>query len=199
MDVDANGNLTTVTCFPNSPPGTTGSAEIPCGQTVSIVSDSTYTSYPLGIALSPDNNNTVNKIDLTQNPPLLGTEIRIGNVPNSIAISADGRTAYISNEAGRIATQNDFQEYSNGVPVVANNPAGSMATATISVVDLPSWTLTKTITLSGLHPTGMAWWGQYLLVANAYSDNISVIDTTSNKEVRKINLGLPIGTPSSQA
>jgi len=206
MDVDANGNLTTVTCFPNSPPGTTGSAEIPCGQTVSIVSDSTYTSYPLGIALSPDNhtayvvldnNNTVNKIDLTQNPPLLGTEIRIGNVPNSIAISADGRTAYISNEAGRIATQNDFQEYSNGVPVVANNPAGSMATATISVVDLPSWTLTKTITLSGLHPTGMAWWGQYLLVANAYSDNISVIDTTSNTEVRKINLALPVGVPGS--
>src|SRR5271165_6690931 len=39
----------------------------------------------------------------------------------------------------------------------------------------------------------MAFWGQYLLVANVYSDSISVIDTTSNTEVRKINLGLPIG------
>ena len=39
----------------------------------------------------------------------------------------------------------------------------------------------------------MALWGQYLLVADTYSDVISVIDTTSNTEVRKINLGLPIG------
>ena len=48
MDVNAAGVLTNVTCFPNSPPGTTGSIEIPCGQTVSIVSDGTYTSYPIG-------------------------------------------------------------------------------------------------------------------------------------------------------
>ena len=39
MAVDSNGYLTTVKCFPNSPPGTTGSSAIPCGQTVSIVSD----------------------------------------------------------------------------------------------------------------------------------------------------------------
>ena len=31
MDVNAAGDLTTVTCFPNSPGGTTGSFEIPCG------------------------------------------------------------------------------------------------------------------------------------------------------------------------
>ncbi len=36
LDVNAGGYLTTVTCFQNSPPGTTGSAEIPCGQTVSL-------------------------------------------------------------------------------------------------------------------------------------------------------------------
>jgi len=218
LAVDANGNLTTVTCFPyndqngnlpgTSPPGTTGGAYIPCGQTVSIVSDSTYTSYPLGIALSPDNktayvvldnNNQLAKIDLTQNPPVLGPQnLRVGNVPNSVVVSADGRTAYVSNEAGRVATASDFQGYSNGTPVVAN-PVGSISTATISVVDLPSFSVKGTITLSGLHPTGMAWWGQYLFVADAYSDAISVIDSTSNTEVRKINLGLPIGTPGSQA
>ena len=53
IDVNSSGVLTTVTCFPSSPPGTTGSAEIPCGQTVSIVSNNTRTSYPLGIAISP--------------------------------------------------------------------------------------------------------------------------------------------------
>jgi len=220
--VDANGNLTTVTCFPyndlvgnatpgGSPQGTTGGSNIPCGQTVSAFNDATYTGYPLGIALSAnnstayvvlDNNNTLAKIDLTQNPPVLNpTQVRVGNVPNSVAISADGRTAYVSNEAGRIATSSDFQEYSNGTPVVAANPLGYLSTATISVVDLQSWRLKSTITLSSssLHPTGMAWWGQYLLVADAYSDAISVIDSTTNKEVRKINLGLPIGTPGSQA
>ncbi len=36
MDVNAGGYLTTVTCFPNSPPGTTGSVAIPCGQTISL-------------------------------------------------------------------------------------------------------------------------------------------------------------------
>ena len=39
----------------------------------------------------------------------------------------------------------------------------------------------------------MALWGQYLLVADTYSDVMSVIDTTTNTEVRKINLALPIG------
>ena len=78
LDVNAGGYLTTVTCFPNSPPGTTGSAEIPCGQTVSVVSDGAHTSYPTGIAISPDgktayvvldNNDTLTKIDLTQPTP----------------------------------------------------------------------------------------------------------------------------------
>jgi YVTN family beta-propeller protein len=46
----------------------------------------------------------------------------------------------------------------------------------------------------------MAFWGKKLLVANAYSDSISVIDTTSNsnKEERKIDLGLPIGVPGER-
>jgi len=217
LAVDTNGYLTTVTCFPyndlngnvtgTSPNGTTGSSNIPCGQTVSAFGDATYTGYPQGIALSAGNstayvvlgnNNTLTKIDLTQNPPVLGQQVRVGNIPVSVAMSADGHTAYVSNEAGRVATASDFQGYSNGTPVVVN-PVGSISTATISVVDLPSFSVKGTITLSGLHPTGLAWWGQYLLVADAYSDNISVIDSTTNKEVRKINLGLPIGTPSSQA
>jgi hypothetical protein len=48
LDVNESGYLTTVDCFPynaattppsGSPPGTTGSIEIPCGQTVSLVSE----------------------------------------------------------------------------------------------------------------------------------------------------------------
>jgi YVTN family beta-propeller protein len=203
IDVNSENYLTNVTCFPNSPGGTTGSINIPCGQTVSIVSDGTHTSYPLGIAITPDgktayavldNNDTLTKIDLTAASPTEGTEIRVGNVPNSVVISPDGKTAYVSNEAGRIATQNDFQGYSNGTPVVAQYPTGSTKTGTVSVVDLSTFTVTGSIE-TGLHPTGMAFWGKNLLVANAYSDSISVIDTTINQEVGKIDLGLPIGVP----
>src|SRR3974390_493816 len=190
--------LTTVTCFPNSPGGTTGSSLVPCGIPISQ-----GTSYPLGIAISPDNktayavldaNNTLAKIDLTQNPPVEVTDIRVGNVPHSVVISPDGKTAYVSNEAGRIATASDFQEYSDGTPVVAHYPTGSTAAGTVSVVDLSTFTVTGSIE-TGLHPTGMAFWDKYLLVANAYSDSLSVIDTATNKEVRKIKLGLPIAVP----
>jgi YVTN family beta-propeller protein len=210
MDVNSTGVLTNVTCFPwsqdtfaGSPPGTTGSIEIPCGQTVSIVSDGTKTSYPLGIAVSADgktayvvldNNDTLTKIDLTAATPVEGPEIRVGNVPHSVVISPDGSTAYVSNEAGRIATESDFQGYSNGTPVVASRRTGATATGTLSVVDLSTFTVTGSIT-TGLHPTGMAFWHHKLLVANAFSDSISVIDTTQNQEERKINLGLPIGVP----
>jgi len=206
MAVDSNGVLTTVKCFPNSPPGTTGSIAIPCGQTVSIVSNGSPTSYPTGIAISSDsktayvvldNNDTLTRIDLTASTPVKGAEIRVGNVPHSVVISPDGKTAYVSNEAGRIATERDFQQYSNGTPVVAAYPTGSTASGTLSVVDLYSFKVTKSIE-TGLHPTGMAFWGNRLLVANAYSDNLSVIDTGSNREVRKIDLGLPIYVPGER-
>ena len=178
------------------PVGTSGSFAIPCG-----VPYSGTTSYPLGLAVSPDNStayvvldasDTLGKIDLSTNT--LVSEIRVGNIPHSVVVSADGRTAYVSNEAGRIATQKDFQLYSDGTPVVAEYPTGTMAPGTISVVNLTSFTVTGSIPV-GHHPTGMAFWGKYLLVANTYDDSVSVIDPTINREVRRIDLGLPIRVP----
>ena len=206
IDVNNERYLTNVTCFTNSPGGTTGSFNIPCGYPYSIFSDEKFTSYPMGIAISPDsktayavldNNDTLTKIDLTPATPVEGPEIRVGNVPHSVVISPDGKTAYVSNEAGRIATANDFQLYSNGTPVVAEYPTGTTAPGSISVVDLSTFTVTGSIT-TGHHPTGMAFWGKHLLVANAYSDSISVIDTTTKTEERKIDLGLPIGVPGER-
>ena len=217
IDVNAEGQLTNVTCYPytykgpskpasGSPAGTTGSFGIPCGYPYSIFTDDTFTSYPEGIAVSPDGktayavlntNDTLTKIDLTATTPVQGAEIRVGNVPQNVVISPDGKTAYVSNEGGRIPTASDFQLYSNGTPVVAEYPTGTMALGTISVVDLASFKVTDTITV-GHHPTGMAFWGKYLLVTNTYSDNISVIDTRDNREVRKIDLGLPIAVPGEK-
>ena len=216
MAINSEGYLSNVTCYPytykgakkpasGSPGGTTGSFEIPCGYAYSAFSDGTDTAYPMGIAVSADgktayavldNNDTLTKIDLTQTTPVEGPQIRVGNVPDSVVISPDGKTAYVTNSAGRIATEKDFQEYSNGTPVVANYPTGSTSTGTVSVVDLASFTVTGSIE-TGLHPTGMAFYGKYLLVANTYDDTISVIDTTRNNVVRTINLGLPIGVPGT--
>jgi YVTN family beta-propeller protein len=186
-----------ITCFLNSPPAAYAN---PCG---SFYTPST--SYPGGLALSNDGtsayallnqNNTLAKIDLTATPPTQGTQIRVGNAPHSIVINSDGKTAYVSNEGGRAATQNDFQINSAGTEIVADPVVGAAISGTVSVVDLPSMKVTATIP-TGLHPTGMAFYGPYLLVANTYSDTISVIDTVSNSVAWTIDLGLPIGVPGA--
>jgi len=191
VGVPANNSF--ITCFPNSPIGDYGRS---CGTFYSP-----WTSYPGGVALSQDGksayallnqNNTLTRIDLTANPPKQAEEIRVGNAPHSILI--DGTTAYISNEGGRVATQADFQIYSAGTPIVADPVVGAAVTGTVSVVDLKSMKITHTIS-TGLHPTGMAFYGRSLLVANTYSDSISVIDLGSHEVLRTIDLGLPIGVP----
>jgi YVTN family beta-propeller protein len=187
-----------INCFPNSP---LGAYARPC---------STFytpsTSYPGGVALSKDGksayallnqNNTLTTIDLSAKPPKQGVQIRVGNAPHSILIDSSGTTAYVSNEGGRPATESDFQIYSAGTEIVADPVVGAAITGTVSVVDLSSMTITKSIS-TGLHPTGMAFYGRHLLVANTYSDTISVINTATNEVERTIDLGLPIRVPGDR-
>ena len=188
-------NNSFITCFPNSPPASYGN---PCGSFYS-----SYTSYPGGVALSPDGksayallnqNDTLTHINLAAK--VQGKQIRVGNAPHSIVIASNGVTAYVSNEGGRAALQEDFQVNSAGTEIVADPVVGAAITGTVSVVDLPTMKVTATIS-TGLHPTGMAFYGKSLLVANTYSDTISVIDTATNVVTRTINLGLPIGVPGA--
>ncbi len=185
-----------INCFPNSPPG---SYFVPCGTFYSP-----WTSYPGGVAVSSDGqsayallnqNDTLTQINLTTNQQ--GTQVRVGNAPHSILINSNGTTAYISNEGGRAATEADFQIWSAGTEIVADSVVGAAITGTVSVVDLPSMTVTANISTGGFHPTGMAFYGQNVLVANTYSDTISVINTATNTVVQTINLGLPIGIPGA--
>jgi YVTN family beta-propeller protein len=196
--VKVPANKSFITCFPNSPPAAYAN---PCG---SFYTPST--SYPGGVAVSSDGksayallnqNDTLTKIDLTASTPTQGTQIRVGNAPHSIVIDSDGTTAYVSNEGGRAATQADFQINSAGTEIVADPVVGAAITGTVSVVDLSSMKVTANIP-TGLHPTGMAFYGGYLLVANTYSDTISVVDTTTNEVKRTINLGLPIKVPGQK-
>jgi YVTN family beta-propeller protein len=188
-------NNSFIACFPNSPPAAYAN---PCGSFYS-----SFTSYPGGVALSKDGtsayallnqNDTLTKIDLASKPPKQGVQIRVGNAPHSIVINTTGTTAYVSNEGGRAATDEDFQINSAGTEIVADPVVGAAITGTVSVVDLATMKVTATIS-TGLHPTGMALYGQSLLVANTYSDSISIIDTVTNTVSRTIPLGLPIGVP----
>src|ERR1700690_1180827 len=184
-----------IACFPNSP---IGDYQEPCGSLYSP-----GTSYPGGVAFSEDGksayallnqNDTLTEIVLAGSPLAQGTQIRVGNAPHSIVVK--GRTAYISNEGGRAATDSDFQVLSAGTPIVADPVNGSAITGTVSVVDLPTMRVVDTISDGiGLHPTGMALFGDALLVANTYSDTISVIDTATNTVMRTTDLGLPIKVP----
>ncbi len=193
VSVPPNNSL--ISCFPNSPIGPYGRT---CGTFYT-----TSTSYPGGVAVSADGksayallnqNDTLAKINLSANPPVEGEQIRVGNAPHSILISSGGKTAYVSNEGGRAATDGDFQIYSAGTEIVADPVVGAAITGTVSVVDLASMKVTHTVS-TGLHPTGMAFYGTDLLVANTYSDTISVINTATNEVVRTIDLGLPIRVP----
>ncbi|MGC1646525.1 MAG: YncE family protein, partial [Candidatus Sulfotelmatobacter sp.] len=188
-------NSSFINCFPNSPVGA-------YARTCSTFY-SPSTSYPGGVAVSKDGksayallnqNDTLTKIDLAAKPPKQGVQIRVGNAPHSIVINSTGTTAYVSNEGGRAATEADFQIYSAGTEIVADPVVGAAITGTVSVVNLATMKVTATIS-TGLHPTGMALYGQSRLVANTYSDSISVIDTVTNKVTRTIPLGLPIGVP----
>src|SRR3984957_2320781 len=191
-------NSTFIQCFPNSPPAAYAN---PCGTFYTP-----KTSYPGGVAVSGDGksayallnqNDTLTKIDLTASKPVQGAQIRVGNAPHSILLSSDGVTAYVSNEGGRPATEADFQVNSAGTEMVADPVVGATITGTVSVVDLASMKVTASVS-TGLHPTGMAFYGGYLLVANTYSDTISMVDTTTNEVKRTINLGLPIKVPGQR-
>jgi YVTN family beta-propeller protein len=143
-------------------------------------------------------NNTLTKIAMS--PPLTqGAQVRVGNAPNSIVITADDRFAYVSNEGGQAATEADFQIYSAGTPIVAHKENGRSITGTVSKVDLGTMQVVDTISDLGLHPTGMAMFGPFLLVCNTYSDTISVIDTRTDKVARHIDLGLPISVPGEKS
>jgi YVTN family beta-propeller protein len=191
-NVSVPPNNSFIKCFPNSPIGDYGRS---CGTFYS-----TNTSYPGSLAFTSggksayallNQNNTLAQIELGSMKQ--GAQIRVGNAPHSIVLKDDGH-AYVSNEGGRAATESDFQIYSAGTPIVANKVNGSSTTGTVSLVNLTTMQVVKDIDV-GLHPTGMALFGPWLYVCNAYSDTISIIDTGTNMVAGTIDLTLPIKVP----
>ncbi len=107
-------------------PGVADGAYIPSGAALSADGSKLYVAF--------NGANTLGVIDTATNT--LTQQIPVGNAPRQVVISADGTTAYVSNEGGRPANSTDFTNLSDGTPIVASNSTGAAITGTVSVVDL---------------------------------------------------------------
>jgi YVTN family beta-propeller protein len=131
--------------------------------------------------------NTLGILDLQSGK--LKSQVAVGNAPNHVVVK--GKFAYVSNEGGRPATSSDFTNLSDGTPIVVDPVDASATTGTVSVVDISTGHLVKTIEV-GLHPAGMTIDDSLLYVANSYDDSISVIDIEHQRVVRTIKVGTAI-------
>ena len=123
--------------------------------------------FPAGLAVTPDGSTLVvadhlgdaaSVVDLTTGSV---TTVAAGHAPVGVAVSADSTTAYVTNQGGN----------------------------SVSVLDLTADqpTVTATVTV-GTHPSALLVHDTTLYVADGDSDEISLIDTTTNAVVRTIDL-----------
>ena len=129
-------------------------------------------------------NNTLGIVNLETGT--VETQIPVGIAPYTVLLH--NNKAYVSNWGGRHPKEGDMTGPSSGSRVVVDPKTGIASTGTISVVDLSSREVSKTIDVL-LHPSGMALSpdGSRLYVANANSDAISVIDTDNDNVVNTLS------------
>jgi YVTN family beta-propeller protein len=97
-----------------------------------------------------------------------------------------GGKLYVSDEGGRQAQAGDTTIGSYGTQVPANGYLGTSTTGTVSVIDPANPSTAVGAIPVGLHPTAMYRSGNALFVANTSSDTVSVIDTTTDRVVQRI-------------
>ncbi len=182
-------DLTATACNPNDGPSNAKGAALPAGMALSP------DGRKLFVALNGAN--TLGVIDTATNS--LTQQIPVGNAPRQVVLSADGKTAYVSNEGGRPATPDDFTNLSDGTPIVADTKTGGAITGTVSVVDLTANKEAEEIPV-GLQPTALHQDGSALFVANSNDDSVSVIDEATNTVAQTVKTNpVPGATVGSYA
>lgn len=124
------------------------------------------------------------------------TKVAVGNAPTSILVN--NNIAYVTNQGGRAAQSGDTAIDSSGTKVVVDPKTGATSTGSVSVVDLTTNTVIKTISI-GVQPERMTQSGQYVFVANTNSDTVSVIDTKTNNVVQTIDIKPYPNSPKGSA
>ena len=113
-------------------------------------------------------------------------EIPVGSAPYGVVLIGD--KAYVSNWAGRHPGPKDTAAASgDGSPVRVDPKRFIASDGSVSVVDLKAGKELTQIVV-GLHPAGIIATpdGRYVLVANANSDTVAIIDTQKNQVVETI-------------
>lgn len=158
--------------------------------------DPAGTAAPIGIVVVDDRHaylalsgdNSVACIDLIR----LSVTCRVnaGVAPYGVVV-ADGKL-FVTNWGGRRARASDATQPSDGTPTVVDRASGAAATGSVSVIDLRTMRAVREIP-TGLHPSAViaARNQRFVYVANAQSDSISEIDTSSLRVRRVFNLGTP--------
>lgn len=159
-------------------------------------------SFPCGVALTEDEkrafvalsrNNTLGIVDLASRR--LVRQIRTGVAPYGV-LPLNARVVAVSNQGGRFPKPGERTAPSAGTETLINEN-GTAKSGTVSLIDVQTGKEVASIEV-GLQPTQMLRKGNVLLVANANSDTVSVIDLPSRKRLRDIvvkpDLKLPFGS-----
>jgi YVTN family beta-propeller protein len=141
-------------------------------------------SYPCGLTLSPNEqtlyvclsmSNAVAAIDLASGK--VTKEIPVGVAPYDVVVSADGKTAWVSNWGGRRPKTGERTAPSAGTETLVDE-RGIGNSGTVSLLDLDTGAETVQVNV-GLHPSDLALTrdGKTLYIANVNDDTVSVVDT----------------------
>lgn len=127
--------------------------------------------------------NAVVEIDLTTHRRI--KEYRVQNLPYEVKLSDDEKSLIVTNWAGREPGDED-EMAASGSTMVVTDPRGAAASGTVSIIRLDSG---NTVNFPvGLHPTSLLVNGNTAYVANSASDDISVVDVSAARQVRRIPL-----------
>jgi len=171
FSVSAEGELTKQE--PITPPAVRDDNALPSGLAIDAHGQTLWVALNL--------NNTLAEIKLSDGS--LVREIPVGSAPYDVLLV--GSKAYVSNWAGRHPTAGDTTGPAGNGTAVRVDPRRHIASdGSVSVVDLKLGKEIKQIEV-GLHPAGLAATGdgQFVVVANANSDTVSVIDTKADAVV----------------
>ncbi len=148
---------------------------------------------PSGLALSPDGRRLYVALNLSNQMAELdagnGKLLRtwdVGVAPFDVVVN--GNRAYVSNWGGRRPAKDSLTGPAGRGTLVRVDPVRHIASeGSVSVIDLEANRVTGEI-MVGLHSSAMALapGGRHLLVANAGSDTVSVIDTRTDEVIEKI-------------
>ncbi|MBO0867834.1 MAG: phosphoesterase [Micromonosporaceae bacterium] len=108
----------------------------------------------------------------------------VGTAPRDMALV--GSKLYISDEGGRPARPGETTMNSYGTQVPADPKTGAATTGAVSVIDLANPTAAPASIDVGLHPTAVYAKNGALFVTDTASNDVTVIDTSSDKVVQTI-------------